>query len=141
MSCGVACRCGLDPVLPWLWRRPAFAALIRFLVWEIPYAAGAALKKKKKKERKKEKKRGMDMGSLQAPERILCPGPSLPPPSALPASRRRKGPCNHLRPGIQSPGEVTQPSLCGFHLFEPLFLPYKIEIKIAPIPQTISSIK
>ena len=35
-----------DPVLPWLWRRPAAAALIQPLAWEL----GAALKKKKKKE-------------------------------------------------------------------------------------------
>ena len=49
-----------DPALPdlallWLWHRPAATALIRPLVWEPPYAAGAALKKKKKK-----KKKGMD---------------------------------------------------------------------------------
>ena len=33
----------------WLWR------LIQPLPWELPYAAGAALKKQKKKKRKKEK--------------------------------------------------------------------------------------
>ena len=31
-----------DPALLWLWRRPAAVALIRPLVWEPPYAAGAA---------------------------------------------------------------------------------------------------
>ena len=47
------CRCGLDLVLLWLWCRPAAAALIRPLAaGELPYAAGAALKKEKKKERK-----------------------------------------------------------------------------------------
>ena len=35
--------------------RPAATALIRPLAWELPYAAGAALKSKKK--RKKERKR------------------------------------------------------------------------------------
>ena len=27
VSCGVSRRCGLDPMLLWLWRRPAAAAL------------------------------------------------------------------------------------------------------------------
>ena len=31
-----------DPVLLWLWCRPAAAAPIRPLVWELPYAVGAA---------------------------------------------------------------------------------------------------
>ena len=46
-------RCGLDPLLLWLWRRPAAAALIQPPAWELSYAAGVALKSKK--ERKKEK--------------------------------------------------------------------------------------
>ena len=29
VSCGVGCRCGSDPVLLWLWRRPVATALIR----------------------------------------------------------------------------------------------------------------
>ena len=33
-----------DLALLWLWHRPAAVALIRFLAWESPYAAGAALK-------------------------------------------------------------------------------------------------
>ena len=49
MSCGVVCRLGSDPALPWLWYRPAAVALIGALAWELPYAAGTALKKKKKK--------------------------------------------------------------------------------------------
>ena len=49
MSCGVGRRRGLDPTLLWLWCRPAAVALIRPLAWELPYAAGAALKRKKKK--------------------------------------------------------------------------------------------
>ena len=48
MSCGVGRRCGSDPEL--LWYRPAATGPIRPLVWEPPYAVGAALKKKKKKE-------------------------------------------------------------------------------------------
>ena len=48
-SCGVGHRCGLDPVLLQLWCGPAAEAPIQPLAWELPYAAGAALKKKKKK--------------------------------------------------------------------------------------------
>ena len=36
-------------VLLWLWRRPAAAVPVQPLAWELPYAAGAALKRKKKK--------------------------------------------------------------------------------------------
>ena len=49
MSCGVGCRLGLDSELLWLWYRPAAAALIRPLAWEIPYASSLALKSKRKK--------------------------------------------------------------------------------------------
>ena len=49
VNCGIGRRCGLDPVLLWLWCRPAAAAPIRCLTWELPYAAGMALKKKSKK--------------------------------------------------------------------------------------------
>ena len=38
--CGVGHRCGLDPVLLWLWCRSAAAALILPLAWEFPYAMG-----------------------------------------------------------------------------------------------------
>ena len=57
MSCGVDCRCGLDPELLWLWHRPVAAALIIPLAWEPPYAAGAAQKKSHKKKTKKKKKK------------------------------------------------------------------------------------
>ena len=43
MNCGVGCRLGSDPVLPWLWGRLVAIALIRPLAWELPYAAGTAL--------------------------------------------------------------------------------------------------
>ena len=48
LSCGLDCRCSLDPALLWLWRRLVAAALIRSLVWEPPYALGAALKRQNK---------------------------------------------------------------------------------------------
>ena len=37
-------RYGLDLALLWLWCRPAAAALICPLAWELPYAVGVALK-------------------------------------------------------------------------------------------------
>ena len=47
MSCGVGHGCGSDPVLLWLWCRPAAVVLIGLLAWEPPYATGAALKREK----------------------------------------------------------------------------------------------
>ena len=52
MSCGAGRRCGSDPMLLWLWHRPAAVAPIQLLAWEPPYAAGAALKRKRKKKKK-----------------------------------------------------------------------------------------
>ena len=49
MSCGVGCRHGSDPMLLWLWCRPAAVAPIGPLAWEPPYATGSALKSQKKK--------------------------------------------------------------------------------------------
>ena len=48
MSCGEGCRCGSDLALLWLWCRPAAAAPILPLAWELPYATGVALKQKDK---------------------------------------------------------------------------------------------
>ena len=45
VSCGVGGRRGSDPVLLWLWHRPAATALIRPLAWEPPYVVGVALEK------------------------------------------------------------------------------------------------
>ena len=47
MSCGVGHTRGSDPVLLWLWSRPAAVAPIPPLAREPPYAMGAALKSKK----------------------------------------------------------------------------------------------
>ena len=57
VSCGVGHRCSLNLAWLWLWRRPSAVALTGPLAWELPYAAGAALKskKKKKKSRNREK--------------------------------------------------------------------------------------
>ena len=54
---------GLDPTLLWLWCRLAAVASIRSVAWELPYAAGAALKKqeqKKKREREREERERCD---------------------------------------------------------------------------------
>ena len=53
VSCGVGRRRGSNPVLLWLWRRPAATAPIRPLAWEPPHAAGAALEKTKNKKTEK----------------------------------------------------------------------------------------
>ena len=46
-----------DPVLLWLWRRPAATAPIQPLAWEPLYAGGVALKRQKeKKKRERERK-------------------------------------------------------------------------------------
>ena len=44
MSCGVGHRLGLDLVLLWLWHRLVATAPVQPLAWELPYAAGVALK-------------------------------------------------------------------------------------------------
>ena len=46
-----------DPTLLWLWCRPATAALIQPLAWELPYATGAALKRPPKKQTKPPQKK------------------------------------------------------------------------------------
>ena len=43
LSCGIGHKCGSNRVL-WFWHKLAAAALIWPLAWELPYAAGAALK-------------------------------------------------------------------------------------------------
>ena len=47
-------RRGSDPVLLWLWRKPAATAPIRPLAWEPPYATEAALEKAKRRKKKKD---------------------------------------------------------------------------------------
>ena len=48
MSRGVGHRSGSDPMLRWLWCRPAAASLIWIPAWESPYAVGVALEKTNK---------------------------------------------------------------------------------------------
>ena len=61
MSHGIGRKCGPDPVLLWLWCRPAATAPIQPLAWEPPYAVGMAL------ERQKDKKKKKRTGNLNSP--------------------------------------------------------------------------
>ena len=55
MSCGIGQRRSSDPMLLWLWCRPAATTPIRPLAWDPPYVSGAAPpKKNQKKTNKKE---------------------------------------------------------------------------------------
>jgi len=51
VSCSVGCRPGLDLAFLWLWHRPAAAAQIQPLGWELPYAVGVVLNIQKKKKK------------------------------------------------------------------------------------------
>ena len=64
MSCGVGCRRGLDSVLLWLWHRLVAMDPIRPLVWESPYAEGAALEKAKRQQTNKQTNKQMKMYHL-----------------------------------------------------------------------------
>ena len=59
-SCGVGCRCFLDPMLLWLWHRLAATALIGPLAWEPPHAAGAAQEVAKRQKKLKNKKQNQN---------------------------------------------------------------------------------
>ena len=48
-SAVLGCTCGLNPVLVWQQHRPAAAAPICPLAWELSYVTGAALKRRGKK--------------------------------------------------------------------------------------------
>ena len=57
MRCGEGQRHGLDPMLLWLWYRPAATALTGPLACEPPYAVCAALKKQKDQNKTKQNKK------------------------------------------------------------------------------------
>ena len=63
MSCGVVRRCGSDPVLLWLWRKPVAAAPTGPLAWEPPYTAGAAQEMAKRQKKKKKEKKSFTSAS------------------------------------------------------------------------------
>ena len=49
VSCPIGCRCSADLALLWLRHRPAAAALIQLIPWELPHALKRPKKKKEKK--------------------------------------------------------------------------------------------
>ena len=49
--------------MPWLWHRPSAEALIHSLAWELPYAAGAAVKRK---QTNKQTKKTYILGGFEA---------------------------------------------------------------------------
>ena len=53
MSCDVGHRHSSDLKWLWLWCGAADTALIQPLVWDPPYAAGAAIERDKKKKKKR----------------------------------------------------------------------------------------
>ena len=61
MSCGVGRRRGSDPVLLWLWHRPAAAALIQPLAWKPPYAVRAGQEMEKRPPPPKKKIGGLSI--------------------------------------------------------------------------------
>ena len=54
VSCDVGHRHGSDPILLWLWCRPAAVASIQPQAWKPPYTVGVALQRKKKSEQKRQ---------------------------------------------------------------------------------------
>ena len=62
MSCGVGHRCGLDPVMLWLWCRPASIAPVGPLAWEPPHAARSHPRKGKKTKNKTKQNKKAAMG-------------------------------------------------------------------------------
>ena len=100
MSFGVGHRCSLDPVLLWLWRRPAATALIGPLAWDPPYAEGVALKRQQPQNIKSTvltvKWQSWDMnpghGSIEAalqPLHHAVPCKDPPPPAQIRVSSQK----------------------------------------------------
>ena len=61
MSYSIGRRCSSSVGL---WHGPVAVALIGLLAWELPYAAGVAIKKRRKKEKKKWKKKKIGLKGL-----------------------------------------------------------------------------
>ena len=81
MSCGVGCSLGSDPMLFWLWYRPAAPAPFRPLAWELQYAMDAGLKSKQtnKQKNKKPKQANKPHYCIQTSIRLsLCISPIMP---------------------------------------------------------------
>ena len=85
MSCGVGRRCDSDPALLWLWCRPAAAARIQALAWELPQTEGLALKRpnRQTKPPTTAKNGGERKGSVHLPRETVLQGLKRPPTFSL----------------------------------------------------------
>ena len=99
VSCGVGRRCGLDPTMLWLWRRPAAAVQFDpYLAWKLPYAAPSALKRPS---------RAPDEQGKEAQHGRNLEGPQGTNDSPVPMSSQ-----NPTQPGGHLPrGGLLQPAL------------------------------
>ena len=61
-SCSSGSRGSLDPVLLWLWHRPAAAALIQPLAWELPYATAVAIKQQQQQQQQQKNPKNIENG-------------------------------------------------------------------------------
>ena len=123
MSCGVGGRRGSDPMLLWLWHRPAVTAPIQPLAWELPYAV-----RWPKKEKKKRKKERREMASVFLYFRDIPP-----PPTSLRSlvfcARKSEALLTHNPTSFAPPHEVTYGSLppplfFSLPLFKAVFAAY-----------------
>ena len=71
VSCGVGCRHCSDPVLLWLWCRPAATAPIGPLAWKPPYAMGAAQEMAKRQQQKKQQKNNKKKKQQKKPQSLI----------------------------------------------------------------------
>ena len=127
MGCGVGCRRGSDPALPWLWHRPEATAPIGPLAWEPPYAVGAALEKAKSPKKEKKNQGAMETRLFsQACPLLLLSGPPCLPPTPTPTPSQSPGlprsTVRSLPPAKQVDQVLTGSqhlSLASLHLPEP----------------------
>ena len=151
MSCGVGRRHGSGLVLLWLWCRPAAAALIGPLAWELPHAVGAALKRKKKsmESRHHEEEKALWLSILKKERlrgkvffqavKLMDLGGLSPFSVSLKVWKRRNGKCKSQGeiPVSRTPFTVREAFSCppGLALFlQPLLAPYSSFLSlIAPI--------
>ena len=94
MSCGVGCRHSLDPMLLWLWCRPAAAVPIQPLAWELPNAPGAALNSKSKTKQKTH-------NDLKVQYRKICLGENE-------SQNNVHSPCCHVKLCFKEQGNVQK---------------------------------
>jgi len=92
MSYAEGHRRGSDPMLLWLWYRPAATAPVRPLAWELPYAERVPLemakrpKKTKTKQKKTHKNKKLPAQLFPPLQRFLFglhPNPHFPNPTHL----------------------------------------------------------